>query len=78
MKEHIAIKWLPAEHLVSLDWVPADIPSIQKLSSFCKLISWQRIKVTHKVWVAYLFSNICWGLGKKIIQPPLYLNPTLV
>lgn len=32
LTEHIAIKWLSPDELASLDWAPADIPAIQKLS----------------------------------------------
>ncbi|KGX87038.1 (deoxy)nucleoside triphosphate pyrophosphohydrolase [Pontibacillus litoralis] len=32
LTEHIAFKWLAAHELPSLDWAPADIPAIEKLS----------------------------------------------
>ena len=32
LKEHHDSKWLPAEELNTLDWAPADIPIIEKLS----------------------------------------------
>jgi 8-oxo-dGTP diphosphatase len=32
LTEHISIKWLPVNELISLDWAPADIPAIEKLS----------------------------------------------
>ena len=32
LTEHVAIKWLPANELSSLDWAPADIPAVEKLS----------------------------------------------
>lgn len=32
LTEHASIKWLPPNELTSLDWAPADIPSIEKLS----------------------------------------------
>ncbi|MFC2948712.1 (deoxy)nucleoside triphosphate pyrophosphohydrolase [Virgibacillus sediminis] len=32
LTEHIAIKWLRNNELASLDWAPADIPAIEKLS----------------------------------------------
>jgi len=32
--EHIAFKWLSPEELPSLDWAPADIPAITKLSNY--------------------------------------------
>ncbi|MBS4224209.1 (deoxy)nucleoside triphosphate pyrophosphohydrolase [Lederbergia citrea] len=31
LTEHIAIKWLPPAELSSLDWAPADIPTIEKI-----------------------------------------------
>ena len=33
LTEHVAIKWLPPNELNSLDWAPADIPTIEKLST---------------------------------------------
>ncbi|WP_409304166.1 (deoxy)nucleoside triphosphate pyrophosphohydrolase [Peribacillus sp. SCS-155] len=38
LTEHAAIKWLPVEELSTLDWAPADIPAIEKLSG----MSWPR------------------------------------
>ncbi|GAB3802247.1 (deoxy)nucleoside triphosphate pyrophosphohydrolase [Virgibacillus kimchii] len=32
LTEHKSIKWLPKEELSMLDWAPADIPAIKKLS----------------------------------------------
>lgn len=32
LTEHISIKWLSPSELGSLDWAPADIPAIEKLS----------------------------------------------
>lgn len=32
LTEHIAIKWLPVECLRELQWAPADIPAVEKLS----------------------------------------------
>jgi 8-oxo-dGTP diphosphatase len=32
LTEHVAIKWLSPEDLTLLDWAPADVPSIEKLS----------------------------------------------
>ncbi|QED48079.1 (deoxy)nucleoside triphosphate pyrophosphohydrolase [Cytobacillus dafuensis] len=32
LTEHVAIKWLPNNELSSLDWAPADIPAVEKLS----------------------------------------------
>lgn len=32
LTEHVAIKWLPANELSSLDWAPADIPAVEKLA----------------------------------------------
>ncbi|MEH7238842.1 (deoxy)nucleoside triphosphate pyrophosphohydrolase [Bacillus sp. JJ1562] len=31
LTEHVALQWLTPEELPSLDWAPADIPTIQKL-----------------------------------------------
>ncbi|WP_170008520.1 (deoxy)nucleoside triphosphate pyrophosphohydrolase [Bacillus fonticola] len=31
LKEHKSMKWLLAEELASLDWAPADIPTVEKL-----------------------------------------------
>jgi 8-oxo-dGTP diphosphatase len=33
LTEHTAIKWLSPDELKSLDWAPADLPAIEKLSS---------------------------------------------
>lgn len=33
LTEHIDIKWLEANDLKSLEWAPADIPAIEKLST---------------------------------------------
>jgi 8-oxo-dGTP diphosphatase len=33
LTEHTSIKWLLPDELNSLDWAPADIPAIEKLSS---------------------------------------------
>ncbi|MEN1936980.1 (deoxy)nucleoside triphosphate pyrophosphohydrolase [Paenibacillus sp. 102] len=32
LTEHVAIKWLYPNELASLEWAPADIPAIEKLS----------------------------------------------
>ena len=32
LTEHVSIKWLPSNKLNSLDWAPADVPTIEKLS----------------------------------------------
>jgi 8-oxo-dGTP diphosphatase len=32
LTEHVAIKWLLPEELKQVDWAPADIPAIEKLS----------------------------------------------
>lgn len=32
LTEHTSIKWLSPDGLKSLDWAPADIPAIEKLS----------------------------------------------
>ncbi|WP_236823082.1 (deoxy)nucleoside triphosphate pyrophosphohydrolase [Bhargavaea massiliensis] len=32
LTEHIDVKWLEPENLHTLDWAPADIPAIEKLS----------------------------------------------
>lgn len=32
LTEHVSIKWLHPNELASLDWAPADIPTIEKLS----------------------------------------------
>lgn len=32
LTEHVAIKWLASHELSSLDWAPADIPAVEKLS----------------------------------------------
>jgi 8-oxo-dGTP diphosphatase len=34
LTEHVSIKWLKPDELRSLDWAPADIPAIEKLSLF--------------------------------------------
>lgn len=31
LTEHIAIKWLPVNELDTLEWAPADIPTVKKL-----------------------------------------------
>ncbi|WNS73716.1 (deoxy)nucleoside triphosphate pyrophosphohydrolase [Bacillus sp. DTU_2020_1000418_1_SI_GHA_SEK_038] len=31
LTEHLAIKWLESNELISLDWAPADIPTVEKL-----------------------------------------------
>lgn len=33
LTEHVAIKWLTPHELLTLDWAPADIPAIERLSS---------------------------------------------
>jgi len=33
LKEHVALKWLPAKELDQLDWAAADIPIVDKLMS---------------------------------------------
>ena len=33
LKEHVALKWLPAEELDQLNWAAADIPIVEKLMS---------------------------------------------
>lgn len=33
VSEHAELKWIPREMLSSLNWAPADIPAIEKLSS---------------------------------------------
>ncbi len=37
LTDHITIKWLLPEELPSLDWAPADIPAIEKLSKGIKI-----------------------------------------
>ncbi|WP_338754837.1 (deoxy)nucleoside triphosphate pyrophosphohydrolase [Bacillus sp. FJAT-52991] len=37
LTEHVAIKWLAPHELTSLDWAPADIPAIEKLSQMSVL-----------------------------------------
>lgn len=32
LTEHVSMKWLSPQELSSLDWAPADIPTIEKLS----------------------------------------------
>lgn len=32
LTEHTSIKWLPPENLQTLEWAPADIPAIERLS----------------------------------------------
>ena len=32
LTEHVSMKWLAPDELKSLDWAPADIPAIEKLS----------------------------------------------
>ncbi|GIO25506.1 (deoxy)nucleoside triphosphate pyrophosphohydrolase [Ornithinibacillus bavariensis] len=34
LTEHVNIEWLKPNELPSLDWAPADIPAIKKLSSY--------------------------------------------
>lgn len=31
LTEHVAIQWLPAHELMSLEWAPADIPAVEKI-----------------------------------------------
>jgi 8-oxo-dGTP diphosphatase len=38
LTEHVSIKWLSVNELGSLDWAPADIPAIEKLSNANYLI----------------------------------------
>ena len=33
LTEHEAIVWLPVEELESLEWAPADIPTVEKLKT---------------------------------------------
>ncbi|WEG73081.1 (deoxy)nucleoside triphosphate pyrophosphohydrolase [Vagococcus intermedius] len=33
LKEHIAVRWLEADELLSLRWAPADVPSVKKIIS---------------------------------------------
>jgi 8-oxo-dGTP diphosphatase len=33
LTEHVSIKWLSRDELMSLDWAPADIPAIEIISS---------------------------------------------
>ncbi|MGM0214090.1 (deoxy)nucleoside triphosphate pyrophosphohydrolase [Enterococcus sp. AZ109] len=33
LTEHVAIKWLPVEELGTLEWAPADIPTVEKLKT---------------------------------------------
>jgi 8-oxo-dGTP diphosphatase len=33
LTEHASMKWLSPDELTSLDWAPADLPAIEKLSS---------------------------------------------
>lgn len=35
LTEHVAIQWLFANELMSLDWAPADIPAVKKLEKSC-------------------------------------------
>ncbi|PAQ14034.1 8-oxo-dGTP diphosphatase MutT [Bacillaceae bacterium SAOS 7] len=37
LTEHVAVKWLTPHELASLDWAPADIPAIEKLSQLSVL-----------------------------------------
>lgn len=37
LTEHVAVKWLAPHELNSLDWAPADIPAIEKLSQLSVL-----------------------------------------
>lgn len=39
LTEHVEIKWLSPNELISLDWAPADIPTIEKLSNNTTLIN---------------------------------------
>lgn len=39
LTEHVAIKWLSPKELFSLDWAPADIPTIEKLSNNSTIIN---------------------------------------
>ena len=32
LTEHVAIEWLPANELKQLEWAPADIPAIEKIT----------------------------------------------
>ncbi|MGM7634886.1 (deoxy)nucleoside triphosphate pyrophosphohydrolase [Bacillus sp. Hm123] len=32
LTEHVAVKWLAPHELTSLDWAPADVPAIERLS----------------------------------------------
>lgn len=36
LTEHVALEWLSIEELPSLDWAPADIPTVEKLISRVK------------------------------------------
>ncbi|KAF1300853.1 (deoxy)nucleoside triphosphate pyrophosphohydrolase [Enterococcus sp. JM9B] len=36
LTEHVAVEWLSVEQLNSLDWAPADIPTVQKLQKDSK------------------------------------------
>lgn len=31
LTEHVAIQWLPANELMTLDWAPADIPAVERI-----------------------------------------------
>lgn len=33
LTEHVSIKWLPPNRLSSLDWAPADIPAVEKVTN---------------------------------------------
>jgi 8-oxo-dGTP diphosphatase len=33
LTEHVSIQWLYRDELISLDWAPADIPAIEKISN---------------------------------------------
>lgn len=37
LTEHVAIKWLHPNKLTSLDWAPADIPTIEKVARGARL-----------------------------------------
>lgn len=37
LTEHASIKWLPIEELKTLDWAPADVPAIEKLTKISLL-----------------------------------------
>ncbi|MED4537839.1 8-oxo-dGTP diphosphatase MutT, partial [Heyndrickxia coagulans] len=33
LTEHVAIKWMNKEDLMSLDWAPADLPAVEEIAS---------------------------------------------